>query len=281
MDTLTTIDEFRRFRRVKNLKQPVGLVPTMGDLHQGHLRLIDACKEQCASCIATVFVNPMQFGPKEDFRSYPRTLAKDRNELQHRAVDMLFAPNMHDMYPDGQLTQTTVSVPSLSNVLCGADRPGHFDGVTTVVAKLLLITEPDMAFFGEKDWQQLTIIKRMVRHMNFPVVIQGVPTCRETDGLAMSSRNRYLTVEERRIAPTLFLTLRQAASWLQDGRTDYDEIEATSLTSLQDAGFEPDYFQIRDPDSLEPPAHSDSPVRIFAAARLGRARLIDNVAVER
>ena len=281
MDTLTTIEEIRSYRRVKRLKQPIGLVPTMGDLHQGHLQLIDACKKRCETCITTVFVNPMQFGPKEDFGSYPRTLLRDQNELERRNVDMVFAPNLEEMYPDGQLTQTTVSVPSLSNILCGRSRPGHFDGVTTVVAKLLLITQPDVAFFGEKDWQQLIIIQRMARQLNFPVEIKGVPTCRESDGLAMSSRNRYLTADERAIAPTLFLTLRQAATWLQDGRTDYSEIEDSSQDSLQSAGFVPDYFQIREPHTLERPGDDHSPVRIFAAARLGRARLIDNVAVDR
>ena len=253
----------------------------MGDLHAGHLKLIEACRQHCDSCIATVFVNPMQFGPKEDFEAYPRTLARDQKELEELQVDMLFAPNMLEMYPDGQLTQTIVNVPGLGDELCGERRPGHFNGVTTVVAKLFLITQPDIAFFGEKDWQQLVIIKRMAKQLNFPIEIVGVPTCRESDGLAMSSRNRYLSNEERAIAPTLFLTLREAASHLQDGRKDYDEIEKSAMHKLSEAGFNPDYVAIRDSNTLQPPQVDGEPqeVRVFAAARLGRARLIDNIAV--
>ncbi|MYD43680.1 MAG: pantoate--beta-alanine ligase [Gammaproteobacteria bacterium] len=281
MEVVKTIHELRQRRRIQGLHKTVGVVPTMGDLHAGHLRLIDRCREQCTFTIATVFVNPLQFGPSEDFASYPRALAKDARELERRDVDLLFAPSLEEMYPDGQFEHATVSVPNLCDELCGANRPRHFDGVTTVVIKLFQITQPDFAFFGEKDWQQLTIIQRMTKQLDIPVEVVGVPTCREADGLAMSSRNRYLSPAERGIAPTLFLTLREIAMNLHEGITTYAELEESATEKLRDAGFKPDYVAIRDPSTLKAPASADGPVRVFGAARLGRARLIDNIGVTR
>lgn len=281
MEVVKTIHELRQRRRIQGLNKTVGVVPTMGDLHAGHLRLIDTCQEHCDFSIATVFVNPLQFGPKEDFASYPRALAKDAQELESRDVDLLFAPSLEEMYPDGQFEHATVTVPNLCEVLCGANRPRHFDGVTTVVTKLFQITQPDFAFFGEKDWQQLAIIRRMARQLDMPVEVIGVPTCRESDGLAMSSRNRYLSPDERQLAPTLFLALREVAAHLHEGTTSYKELEQSALDTLQEAGLNPDYVAIRDPETLQPPVSAEGPVRVFGAARLGRARLIDNIGVNR
>ncbi len=281
MDVVETIHDLRQRRRIQGLNQVVGVVPTMGDLHAGHLRLVDYCREQCTFTIATLFVNPLQFGPKEDFANYPRALAKDKAELEQRDVNVLFAPSIEEMYPDGQSAHTTVNVPHLSEQLCGASRPGHFNGVTTVVTKLLQITQPDFAYLGEKDWQQLTIIRQMVRQLNMPVEVVGVPTCRESDGLAMSSRNRYLTREEREIAPHLFQTLRDIATHLHEGSTAYADLEESATNQLREIGFRPDYVAIRDPDTLRPPTASSQSLRVFGAARLGRARLIDNIGVAR
>ena len=281
MDVVETIHEMRQRRRIQGINQVVGVVPTMGDLHAGHLRLVDYCRDQCSFTIATLFVNPLQFGPKEDFADYPRALAHDRAELEQRNVNLLFAPSIEEMYPDGQSAHTIVSVPDLSEQLCGAARPGHFNGVTTVVSKLFQITQPDFAYLGEKDWQQLTIIKRMVRQLNMPVDVIGVPTCREPDGLAMSSRNRYLSREEREIAPSLFQTLREVVTHLHEGSTAYADLESSATSQLSEVGFRPDYVAIRNPDTLKPPTTDHESVRVFAAARLGRARLIDNIGVER
>lgn len=281
MDVVETIHDLRQRRRIQGINQIVGVVPTMGDLHAGHLRLVDYCRDQCSFTIATLFVNPLQFGPKEDFASYPRSLAKDKAELEQRDVNLLFAPSIEEMYPDGQSAHTTVTVPSLSEQLCGSSRPGHFNGVTTVVTKLFQITQPDFAYLGEKDWQQLTIIRRMVSQLNMPVEVIGVPTCREADGLAMSSRNRYLSREEREIAPNLFQTLRDVATHLHEGSTAYTDLEEAATSQLREVGFRPDYIAIRDPDTLQPPTANHQSVRVFGAARLGRARLIDNIGVER
>ena len=281
MDVVETIHDLRQRRRIQGINQVVGVVPTMGDLHAGHLRLVDYCRDQCSFTIATLFVNPLQFGPKEDFASYPRALVHDKAKLEQRNVNVLFAPSIEEMFPEGQTGQTTVTVPNLSEQLCGAARPGHFNGVTTVVSKLFQITQPDFAYFGEKDWQQLTIIKHMVRQLNMPVEVIGVPTCREPDGLAMSSRNRYLSREEREIAPNLFQTLRQVATHLHEGSTAYAELEESATNQLREVGFRPDYVAIRDPDTLIPPSTDRASVRVFGAARLGRARLIDNIGVDR
>ena len=256
----------------------IGLVPTMGALHQGHLSLIEAGFARADRVIATVFVNPTQFAPGEDFDQYPRQEAQDAALLESVGCSLLYAPMVAEMYPAGFVT--TVTVPGISQGLCGGARPTHFQGVSTVVTKLLLQTLPDVALFGEKDYQQLCIIKRAARDLDVPVEIVGVPTHREADGLAMSSRNRYLSEDERRIAPALNRVLREVATGLQAGR-DAASLCAQATIRLIDAGFlSVDYVEVRDAQTLAPVDRlSGSPVRVLAAAKLGGARLIDNINV--
>lgn len=252
----------------------------MGNLHPGHLKLLSASVLQRGTSVATIFVNPMQFGPHEDFDKYPRMLDADSKLVEEMGVDFLFAPSLEDMYPHGQLDQTTVSVPKLGDFLCGASRPGHFDGVTTVVSKLFNLVQPDMAFFGEKDWQQLTIIRKMVDDLDFPIQIVGIPTERESDGLAMSSRNQYLTERERQSAPELFRVLQDVATSIRTGSADLGALEESACDDLLAAGLRPDYVAIRDASSLESPRTKQDRLRVFGAAHLGKARLIDNVPVD-
>ncbi len=257
----------------------VALVPTMGNLHAGHLRLVERARELGSRTVATIFVNPLQFGPNEDYAGYPRTLDDDRRQLENIGLDLLFAPTVAALYPRPLEDMTQVIVPGLSQILCGASRPIHFRGVATVVTKLFNLTQPDVAVFGEKDWQQLVVIRRMAADLDLPVEIVGVPTVREIDGLAMSSRNRYLTPEERSSAPTLYATLTACAERLRAGEHDYPTLAAEAMARLAAAGFRPDYFEIRRADDLRPPTAEDRELRILAAAWLGRARLIDNLPV--
>ena len=259
----------------------VGLVPTMGNLHAGHLALVDACRAAADVCVASIFVNPTQFGPAEDFASYPRTLPADLRALKAAGVDCVFAPSVAEMYPDGQEGHTTIAVPALAGTLCGASRAGHFDGVATVVAKLFHIVAPRRAFFGEKDWQQLVLVRTMARQLNMPVEVVGVPTVRAEDGLALSSRNDYLTAEERRRAPLLHRGLQRARRAIAAGERDYPAIENRVREELAGGGFDVDYVAVRDAERLAAPeaATAIANIRVFAAARLGRTRLIDNVAV--
>jgi pantoate--beta-alanine ligase len=258
----------------------VVLVPTMGNLHRGHIHLVQVAKTLGEQTVASIFVNPMQFGPQEDFHSYPRTLEEDSRKLAEVGLDVLFAPNVAEVYPSGLEGQTRVEVPGLSAILCGASRPVHFGGVATVVSKLFNMVQPDVAVFGEKDWQQVLVIRRLTADLNFPVEIVGVPTVREDDGLAMSSRNRYLTVEERRAAPALYAALRNAAAQLEAGERDYRAVEKAAKQALTVAGLRPDYFEIRRADDLAMPGADDTRLRVLAAAWLGRARLIDNCPVD-
>ena len=258
----------------------IGLVPTMGNLHSGHLVLVDRCVRECVFTVATIFVNPLQFGPSEDFGSYPRTLDSDADQLRLHQVDVLFAPTTEEIYPEGRDSHTNITIPELSNILCGEARPGHFDGVATVVAKLFNLTQPNRAYFGEKDWQQLTLIKTMARQLDMPVDVVGVPTQRDDDGLALSSRNQYLTPSERTIAPLLHRTLRDIKHAIDSGARDYDSLERTGVLALSKAGFEPDYVAIRDAVTLKRAADDTRLLRVLGAASLGRARLIDNVGVD-
>ncbi|HEX7116884.1 MAG TPA: pantoate--beta-alanine ligase [Steroidobacter sp.] len=255
----------------------IAFVPTMGNLHAGHSSLIGKAAELADRVIVSIFVNPLQFGPNEDFAAYPRTPDEDRRLLESMQVDLLFMPEVADIYPRGQESTARVHVPGLEDILCGAFRPGHFMGVATVVTKLLNLVQPDVAVFGEKDYQQLMIIRRAVIDLCMPVEIIGVPTTREPDGLAMSSRNRYLTAEERRIAPKIFEELDRARTAIESGRTDYEALEQAGYQALQQAGFRPDYFSIRDAATLEPPSAQSRELVVLTAARIGRARLIDNV----
>lgn len=281
METVQGIGELREILDASDPGCSVGLVPTMGNLHAGHLSLMAASLDRCDLTVATIFVNPLQFGPHEDLEGYPRTLAEDHAQLEDAGVDLLFAPHETEIYPEGRSAQTAVSVPGISTELCGASRPGHFDGVTTVVLKLFNIARPNVAFFGRKDYQQLTIIANMTRHLNVPVEIVGVDTVRADDGLALSSRNRYLDDAQRAVAPRLYATLQDTAAALRTGENDLPGLERTALGCLQAAGFEPDYVSIRDALTLaKPDPHARSLV-ILGAARLGRARLIDNLCLER
>jgi len=277
MQTVHTIAELRaQVMAWKRAGEQVALVPTMGNLHRGHIHLVERARELAPRTVASIFVNPMQFGPSEDFAAYPRTLDADSRQLETAGLDLLFAPGVTEVYPRPLEQMTQVTVPELPTVLCGASRPTHFSGVTTVVSKLFNMVQPDIAVFGEKDWQQLVIIRRMATDLDMPVAIVGVPTVREPDGLALSSRNGYLSAEERAIAPTLYATLRATAERLRAGERDFAALEAEAKAQLASAGFRPDYFEIRRPADLQRPNLEDAELRIFAAAWLGRARLIDN-----
>jgi pantoate--beta-alanine ligase len=258
----------------------IAFVPTMGNLHEGHMSLIGKAREACDRIVASIFVNPLQFGPDEDYQVYPRTLDADADMLERAGVHLLFAPSVAEMYPRGEDAATRVVVPQLSDILCGAHRPGHFGGMATVVCKLLNMVGADVAVFGEKDYQQLMIVRRMVEDLRIPTRIVSAPTFRETDGLAMSSRNRYLTPEERRTASVLHRALRTAADALRSGRRDYGHIGAEGQRALLAAGFRPNYFEVRRAHDLRPPEPDANELVVLAAAWLGKARLIDNVQVD-
>jgi pantoate--beta-alanine ligase len=278
MQTVQRIAELREIVREWRLaRESIAFVPTMGNLHAGHASLIGAAHLHGRRVVASVFVNPLQFGPNEDYASYPRTPADDSELLAGQGVDLLFLPTVEEMYPLGTAGSTIVDVPDLSGILCGAYRPGHFQGVATVVVKLLNLVQPDTAIFGEKDYQQLTIIRRSVEDLCLPVKIVGAPTVRADDGLALSSRNRYLGADERRVASTVYRTLDRARRRLESGDADVGAIEAEGTETLRAAGFRPDYFEVRMADSLARPRGHNVDVVVLTAARLGRARLIDNV----
>lgn len=277
MQTVHKIADLRaRITAWRRAAERIVLVPTMGNLHQGHIRLVEEARILADRSVASIFVNPMQFGPNEDFNSYPRTLEEDKAKLEQADLDLLFAPNTAELYPRGLENITRVEVPGLSDILCGATRPGHFRGVATVVTKLFNIVQPDIAVFGEKDWQQLVVIRRLTEDLNLPVQIVGVPTVREPDGLAMSSRNSYLSFDERAIAPTLYAVMEAAAKRLKAGEQDHQAIEKDAWTELEKAGFRPDYFQVRQANDLARPDENSTDLRILAAAWLDRTRLIDN-----
>jgi len=257
----------------------IGLVPTMGNLHDGHLALVDAARQCCDFVLTTIFVNPLQFGPNEDLDKYPRTLADDYERLNSHHCDGVFVPPVSEMYPNGLKKQTIVSVPELSRHHCGSSRPGHFDGVCTVVTKLFNLTQPDMAFFGEKDFQQLQIIRKMTADLCIPVRIKGVPIVRTESGLAMSSRNTYLDEIQLEKAPLLFQTLKNTAVELEKGNTNFPALELEAEEKLQHAGFISDYFNISNAKTLEPATADDRSLVILAAAWLGKTRLIDNIQV--
>jgi pantoate--beta-alanine ligase len=280
METVTTIAAVRdHVRRWRHEGRRIAFVPTMGNLHAGHVSLIEAARRHGDRFVASLFVNPMQFGPNEDFAHYPRTPAQDARMLTEAGCDLMFMPDVAEIYPNGAERATRVEVPGLSSILDGEFRPGHFEGVATVVAKLFHIVEPDVAVFGEKDFQQLTIIRRMVADLCLAVRIIAAPTVREPDGLAMSSRNQYLTDEERRKAPLIHETLLAAVERLRAGDKDFAAIERTGTEALDRAGFRPDYFCIRRADDLSTPDAGARHFVVLVAARLGRARLIDNLQV--
>ena len=255
----------------------IALVPTMGALHAGHATLIRHAANLADVVAVSIFVNPTQFGPKEDFSRYPRMLEQDVKTAQAAGASVIYAPDVEDLYPQG--FSTTITAGLLSTQLCGQFRPGHFDGVATVVTKLLLRSLPHVAVFGEKDYQQLCVIRRVVDDLDIPVEIVGAPTVREPDGLALSSRNAYLTKEEREIATTIYKTLSDTANKLISGKQAAQEILATAIASLNASGFKVDYLEMRDADTCAPMEHFTAPARLLVAAWLGKTRLIDNIAM--
>jgi pantoate--beta-alanine ligase len=255
----------------------VGLVPTMGAIHAGHLALVAAARATCDRVVASLFVNPKQFGPSEDFAAYPRDEAADLAAFAGAGVDLVFAPGVAEMYPPG--FAAAVRIGGIGEFLEGAHRPGHFDGVATVVTKLLLQTLPDEAFFGEKDYQQLLVVRRLVRDLDIPVRIAGVATVREPGGLALSSRNVYLTADERRVAPLLYRVLSETAAELAHHPEAVSIAIERGREHLEAGGFAVDYLELHDAADLSPVTRLTHPARLLAAARLGRTRLIDNVAV--
>jgi pantoate--beta-alanine ligase len=278
METVTTISAVReRVHAWRRAGERVVFVPTMGNLHAGHVSLIDAARRHGQRFVASIFVNPMQFGPNEDFAHYPRTPRDDERMLSSAGCDLMFMPDVAEIYPHGSERAARVEVPGLSRILEGEFRPGHMEGVSTVVAKLFHIVEPDVAIFGEKDYQQLTVIRRMVVELCMRVEIVGAPTMRDTDGLALSSRNQYLTPAERKVAPVIFATLEAAAGRLRAGDAQFASIERSGFQALEGSGLRPDYFSVRRADDLTAPSPETRELVVLAAARLGKARLIDNV----
>ena len=270
----------QQIRRLRMEGKRVALVPTMGNLHDGHMKLVDEAKARADVVVVSIFVNPMQFDRPEDLARYPRTLQEDCEKLNKRKVDVVFAPSVKEIYPNGTETHTYVDVPGLSTMLEGASRPGHFRGVSTIVSKLFNLVQPDIACFGEKDFQQLALIRKMVADMGFDIEIVGVPIMRAKDGLALSSRNGYLTAEQRKIAPGLYKVLSSIADKLQAGERDLDEIITIAGQELNEKGFRADDIQIRDADTLLEVSETSKRAVILVAAWLGDARLIDNKMVE-
>ncbi|AKT32468.1 pantoate--beta-alanine ligase [Pseudomonas syringae pv. actinidiae] len=282
MNTVKTVLELRAaVARARSEGKRIALTPTMGNLHSGHAALVTKAAQRADFVVATIFVNPLQFGPNEDLATYPRTLAADQEKLLQAGCNLLFTPGVEEMYPHGMADQTLVSVPHLSQGLCGASRPGHFEGVATVVSKLFNMMQPDLAIFGEKDFQQLAVIRAMVRDLNMPIQIIGEPTVRADDGLALSSRNGYLDEAQRAAAPALYQAIRQTAEAISAGEQDFDTLLSSKKQQLQAAGFRIDYLEIRNADSLRPTTAEDPNLVILAAAFMGKTRLIDNLHLTR
>jgi pantoate--beta-alanine ligase len=270
----------QQIRRWRQEGKRIALVPTMGNLHDGHMKLVDDAKSRADVVVTTIFVNPMQFDRPDDLTRYPRTLQEDCEKLNRRKVDLVFAPAPADIYPQGLDSQTFVEVPGLSTMLEGASRPGHFRGVSTIVSKLFNMVQPDIACFGEKDFQQVAVIRKMVADMGYDIEIIGVPTVRAKDGLALSSRNGYLTAEQRKIAPGLHKVMQSLADKLRAGERDTEEMLAIAATELNEKGFRSDDLQIRDADTLLELDIESKRAVVLMAAWLGQARLIDNVQVD-
>ncbi len=258
----------------------IALVPTMGNLHDGHISLLTRAREMADRTVVSIFVNPIQFGRGEDYERYPSTLEADLAKLENAGLDLVFAPNLAELYPGGTAADTRVTVPELSDILCGEFRPGHFSGVATVVSKLLINVQPDYALFGDKDYQQVQVIRRMVSDLLIPVRIIAMPIIREADGLAMSSRNAYLDAEQRQVAALIFRTLSAAAERVREQSAPLERIEQDGRDALLAAGMRPEYFSVRRQGDLAPPQAGDRSLIVLAAAWLGGARLIDNVQVE-
>ncbi|MDD8059739.1 MULTISPECIES: pantoate--beta-alanine ligase [Shewanella] len=281
MITTAAISTIREHVKAWHTKgETVAFVPTMGNLHQGHITLVNEAKTRADHVVVSIFVNPMQFGPKEDLDGYPRTLEQDSEKLIAAGAELLFTPTPELIYPRGLAQQTFIEVPDIGDELCGASRPGHFRGVATIVAKLFNIVQPDMALFGRKDFQQLMIIKTMVEDLSMPIEVIGIDTIREASGLAMSSRNGYLTADEKHRAATLKRTIDDVINAVQHGQ-DHRQAIAQAEQQLKAAGFTPDYFELRSADTLRQANENDNHLVVIAAAYLGKARLIDNVSFSR
>ena len=279
MNTVKTVRELRAaVARARSEGKRIALVPTMGNLHAGHAALVTKAGQRADFVVASIFVNPLQFGPTEDLDKYPRTLAADQEKLLNAGCHLLFAPTVEEMYPDGMDGQTRLHVTGVSEGLCGGSRPGHFDGVATVVCKLFNMVQPDMALFGEKDFQQLAVIRKLVRDLNLPIQIFGEPTVRAEDGLALSSRNGYLTDEQRAVAPVLQRTLKQLAERIRQGERDFPALLGEGQQQIEQAGLRIDYLEIREAAGLRPATADDRQLVILVAAFLGTTRLIDNLA---
>lgn len=270
----------QQIRRWRQDGKRIALVPTMGNLHEGHMTLVDEARARADIVVVSIFVNPMQFERPDDLARYPRTLQEDSEKLTRRNVDLVFAPAPTDVYPQGLEQHTCVDVPGISTMLEGASRPGHFRGVATIVSKLFNLVQPDLACFGEKDYQQLALIRKMVADMGYDINIVGVPTVRAKDGLALSSRNGYLTAEERKIAPQLSKIMNALAEQLSNGERHVDDLLEQAAAHLRAAGFTPDELFIRDADSLQPLGVESQRAVVLMAAWLGKARLIDNQQVD-
>ena len=280
MHIVNTIQALRALvKEAKLAGKTVGFVPTMGNLHSGHIRLVQTAKSQCDVVVTSIFVNPTQFGANEDFGSYPRTLEADCQLLTAANCDVVFAPSASEMYANGTSQSTVVTVAGLSEQLCGEHRAGHFAGVATVVSKLFNIVQPDSAFFGEKDFQQLAVIRRFTEELAFPITIVGVPTERAEDGLALSSRNGYLTAEERAQAPAIYQILTQLRQAILNGQREYTMLCDATVLHLQKLGLDPDYVSIMRSQDLQPATAADTQLVILVAAKLGKTRLIDNITV--
>jgi len=281
MQSITEIKSLRS--QIKAWRQAglsVAFVPTMGNLHRGHFSLVEKAKTLADKVVVSIFVNPMQFGANEDLDNYPRTLPEDKQGLAELGTDIVFTPSVSTIYPNGLGEQSFVDVPGVSLGYCGGSRPGHFKGVATVVTKLFNLVQPDYACFGEKDFQQLQVIKTMARDLSMPVEIIGVPTMREVSGLAMSSRNGYLSAEQKTTATALFKALGQCAEQLKQGNKDFTSLKTHAKQSLEQAGLKPDYFEIAQRDTLKTATLDDNHFVILAAAFLGSVRLIDNMQVD-
>ena len=280
MQLISDILDLREIRRTWQISAKViAFVPTMGNLHQGHLNLVREAKKHADIVVVSIFVNPMQFGPDEDLDAYPRTLQNDSRLLEDLGVDVLFMPKATDIYARGLEQQTFVEVPGLSYMICGASRPGHFRGVATIVCKLFNMVQPNLAFFGEKDFQQLQVIKAMVTDLSMNLKVFGVATTRDNDGLAMSSRNQYLNDIERKLAPILYKKMQQLVAEIQIGRRDFLTLTQAYKLQLAELGFNPDYLEIRNVENLLQPSHEDHHLVLLAAAFLGKTRLIDNMQI--
>lgn len=281
MNTVKSVRELRAaIAQARAEGKQIAFVPTMGNLHAGHAALVSKATQRADFVVASIFINPLQFGPSEDLGKYPRTLLADQEKLVDAGCHLLFTPDVAEMYPHGIDGQTRVSVPGVSEGLCGASRPGHFEGVATVVSKLFNMVQPDLAIFGQKDFQQLAVIRTLVRDLNMPIQIIGEPTVRAVDGLALSSRNGYLSSEQLYVAPLLYRSLEEMAAAIRAGERDYAKLVSAAQAQHRAAGFRPDYLEVRESNSLRPATAADRQLVILLAAFIGSTRLIDNLAFE-